>query len=105
MMRAILFVGFASLIFGQSDRGSIIGIVSDSQARLVQHAQVDAKNMETGKQYSVESSAVGTYRFTSLPEGTYEVSVIVPHVAEAYVKDVKTSRLEPARVDIVLKTK
>ena len=50
MMRSILLViCLASLMVGQSDHGSIIGIVSDPHARLVQNATVDAKNVETGK--------------------------------------------------------
>lgn len=105
-MRSIFLVAclaVTSLVFGQSDRASIMGIVSDPEARLVQHARVEARSIETDKVYVAESSDTGRYRIASLPAGTYEVSVIVPHVAEARVKDVRAGELQPARVDIVLR--
>jgi hypothetical protein len=93
------------LIFGQSDHGSIIGIVTDPNARLVQHAEVQATNVETGKQYRAESNDTGQYRITALPVGTYEVSITLPHFEEVRVKDVKAGELQPARVDLILRTK
>ncbi|HEV1285787.1 MAG TPA: carboxypeptidase-like regulatory domain-containing protein [Bryobacteraceae bacterium] len=106
MMRSILLViCLASLMVGQSDHGSIIGIVSDPHARLVQNATVDAKNVETGKTYSVESNQTGQYRITGLPQGTYEVSLAIRGFEEVHVKGVKAGELEPARVDIGLRAK
>jgi hypothetical protein len=90
---------------GQSDQGSIIGIVSDPQARLVQNATVDARNIETGKTYSVESNQTGQYRITGLPQGTYEVSLTLRGFEEVRVQGVKAGEMQPARVDIVLKAK
>src|SRR5258708_5498696 len=106
MVRLILLAVVAcGLLLGQSDHGSIIGIVSDPKARLVQNATVDAVNIETGKKYSVESNATGQYRFTGMPEGNYEVSVTLRGFEDVRVKDVKAGELQPARVDIVLKPK
>lgn len=108
-MRTILFAAFLAaiscLIFGQSDHGSIIGIISDPNTRLVQGARVEAKSIETGKAYSAESNDTGHYRITALPTGTYEVSVTLPQFDEVRVKGVKAGELQPARVDIVLKAK
>jgi hypothetical protein len=109
MMRSILLVtclvAASSLMVGQSDHGSIIGIVSDPNARLVQNATVDAKNVETGKTYSVETNQTGHYRITGLPQGTYELSLAIRGFEEVHVKGVKAGELEPARVDIVLRAK
>jgi hypothetical protein len=107
MRSAILVacVAAASLMFGQSDQGSIIGIVSDPLARLVQHARVDARNVDTGKQYSAESNDTGHYRITGLPVGTYEVSIDLPHFERVAVEGVKAGELKPSRVDLILKPK
>jgi len=59
-MRLLLLAAIAcGLVAGPSEQGSIIGIVSDPEARLVQNATVDAKNVETGKTYNVESNQTG----------------------------------------------
>ena len=106
-MRSVILAACmaASLMLGQSDQGSIIGIVSDPLARLVQHARVDARNVETGKQYSAESNDTGHYRITGLPVGTYEVSIDLPHFERVAVEGVKAGELKPTRVDLILKTK
>jgi Carboxypeptidase regulatory-like domain len=105
-MRLLFLAATAcGLLVGQSDHGSIIGIVSDPKARLVQNATVDAKNLETGKTYSVESNQTGQYRITGLPEGTYEVSLAIRGFEEVRVKGVKAGEQQPARVDIVLRPK
>ncbi len=90
-------------MIGQSHQASIIGIVSDPKARLVQHAQIDAVNVETGKTYSIESNDKGQFRLTGIPEGTYEVSLAIRGFEEVHVKGVKAGELEPGRVDIVLR--
>lgn len=107
-MRSIFLICLAILscpIFGQTDHASIIGIVTDSHARLVQHAEVQATNVETGKRYGAESNATGQYRINGVPAGTYEVSITIPHFEEVHVKDVKAGELQPARVDLILRTK
>ena len=91
--------------FAQSDHGSIIGIVSDPSARLVQRARVDATNTETGKRYSAESNDTGRYSIAGIPEGTYEVSITLPHFEDVRVTGVKAGELKPARVDLILRTK
>lgn len=90
-------------MIGQSHQGSIIGIVSDPKARLVQNAQIDALNVETGKTYSVESNDKGQFRLTGIPEGTYEVSLTIRGFEEVHVKGVKAGEAQPGRVDIVLR--
>jgi hypothetical protein len=96
---------FGQRMFGQSDQGSIIGIVSDPRARLIQHARVDARNVDTGNQYSAESNDSGQYRITGLPVGTYEVSIDLPHFERVAVEGVKAGELKPSRVDLILKPK
>ena len=107
-MRSIFLVCLAILccpIFGQTDHASIVGIVSDTRARLVQHAEVQATNVETGKRYAAESNETGQYRINGVPAGTYEVSIAIPHFEEVRVKDVKAGEAQQARVDLIIRTK
>jgi hypothetical protein len=105
MKLATLVVAITLNVFAQANQASIIGVVSDPSARLVQNAQVDAKNIETGQQFSAQSNDTGHYRLTGLPAGTYEVSITLPHFQEVRVTGVKAPDLQPARVDLILKTK
>ena len=73
----ILFVGLAEFR-GQSNQGSIAGNIADSTGAAVPHAQVVARNKETGVLSTAESSATGSYRFPAVPLGSYDVSVTVP---------------------------
>jgi len=63
--------------FGQSDRGTITGTVSDPAGAVVASAAVEAKNTETGTVYPVATSATGNYTIASLPPGNYDVSASV----------------------------
>src|SRR5579871_4301783 len=100
LLAAMTMVGLA---IGQANQASIIGIVSDPHARLVQNAPISAVNVETGQTYGVESNDKGQYRLTGLPEGTYEVSLTIRGFEEIHIKDVKAGAAKPGRVDIVLR--
>jgi Carboxypeptidase regulatory-like domain len=51
----------ATVVFVQSERGSITGTVTDSAHALIPHAAVLAKNSETGIQYQSVTTQTGDY--------------------------------------------
>jgi hypothetical protein len=59
----------------QANQGTLAGQVADSTGAAVVHAQISARNLETGIVFSGESSEVGEFRFPALPLGTYDVSI------------------------------
>jgi hypothetical protein len=65
----------AGILFGQSDKGTITGTVSDPAGAMVPGAAVDAKNSETGALYQTASTATGNYTLGQLPAGTYQLNV------------------------------
>src|SRR5258707_2320417 len=65
----------AASIYGQSDRGTITGTVSDAATALVPGAIVTALNPETGVQFRTETTNTGNYTIPSVPAGTYELTV------------------------------
>src|ERR1700681_3642291 len=75
---AASFIAFTLAMFGQSDRGTITGTVSDPAGAVVANVPIEARNAETGAVYQAGSSATGNYTLTQLPAGTYELSVSVP---------------------------
>src|SRR6266567_5539382 len=72
-----LFFIAAFDLFGQADRGTITGILSDQGGSVIANATVQAKNSETGQVYSADTTGTGNYTIAQLPYGNYEVSVEV----------------------------
>jgi Carboxypeptidase regulatory-like domain/TonB dependent receptor len=64
--------------FGQSDRGTITGTISDPAGAVVAGATIEARNVDTGSVFPVASSGTGNYTIPNLPAGTYELAVTVP---------------------------
>src|SRR5438067_2280424 len=64
--------------FGQADRGTITGILTDQAGGVIANAAVQARNSETGQVYPAVTTATGNYSITQLPYGTYEVTVEQP---------------------------
>ncbi|HEY7337801.1 MAG TPA: TonB-dependent receptor [Bryobacteraceae bacterium] len=64
--------------YGQTDRGSITGVVADPAGAVVANAAIDARNVATGAVYHTATTATGNYTISELPTGTYELSVTVP---------------------------
>jgi len=70
----LLAVALAGTLLGQSNQGSIAGIVTDSSGGLVLDAKIVAREEATGIVYRTVSSSAGTFAFPSLKIGTYEVT-------------------------------
>jgi hypothetical protein len=78
MKRPVNFVYLlilASVAFGQSDRGTITGTVSDPAGAVVPNAAVEAKNTQSGEAFKAGTSGTGNFTIAQLPVGTYELSV------------------------------
>jgi hypothetical protein len=65
----------AAPAFGQSDRGSITGTVTDPGGAVVAGAKVTATNLETGEVREATTSGAGDYTLAELPARPYRVTV------------------------------
>ena len=74
---ATLVFAAAGFLFGQSDRGTITGTVTDPAGAVVAGAMVQARNVDTGGLYPAATSATGNYTIAQLPAGNYELTVTV----------------------------
>ena len=102
-MRTII-VGslFAALSFGQSDRGSISGVVQDPLGAALLVATVEAKNVATGSVSKAPSSAAGKYTLADLAPGVYDISVAVPAVRPFEKKGVTVAAAKTLELNIKL---
>lgn len=94
----------ATLLVGQTFRGTVLGSVTDPSGAVVAGATVKVKNLGTGLERTTVTSADGSYSVPELPIGSYSVTVMQAgfktFVATGVAVDVATER----RVDAALKT-
>lgn len=105
MRRAFLCVSLFLLAisaYGQSDRGTITGTVSDSTGAVIPEAPVVARNTETGAVYQAASSSTGNYTLSQLPTGTYELTVTVPAFKKFVRSNLIVQVAQTLRVDVAL---
>jgi len=69
------FLIFAAAAFGQGDRGTITGTVSDQTGAVVPNASIQVKNTDTSAVYTIASTNTGNYTLANVPVGTYELTV------------------------------
>src|SRR6266545_6117046 len=104
-MRVLLTMACVLLglpVFGQSDRGTITGTVTDPAGAVVPNAQVVATNSETGVQSRTVSTATGNYTIASLPAGLYDVGVEVAGFRKFVQQGIRVQVAQTARVDVSL---
>jgi outer membrane receptor protein involved in Fe transport len=67
-----------SLAMAQLPTATILGTVKDSTGAVIPGAAITAKNLETGLTRAGVSAEDGSYRFSALPVGSYELKVELP---------------------------
>src|SRR3989304_5947172 len=64
-----------SVAFGQLPTATILGVVKDATGAVVPGASLTAHNTETGQTRTAVSAGDGSYRFSGMPVGSYEIRV------------------------------
>ena len=64
--------------FAQLPTATILGVVKDATGAVVPGANLTARNVETGQTRTTVSGGDGSYRFSAMPVGSYEVQVTTP---------------------------
>ena len=88
--------------WGQGDRGTITGTVSDPAGAVVAGAAIVARGTETGSVYQVASTPTGNYTVSELPSGTYELSVTVPGFKKYVRTGLAVTVAQTMRIDVGL---
>jgi len=87
LLAMLVFVS-APASYGQVSAG-MAGVVSDQTGAVVPGAVVTLTNKTTGTKFTQTTSAVGSYRFASVPPGAgYEVSFSAKGFVTLVVKDI-----------------
>ena len=71
----LLVLSFHSMAFGQADRATLTGHITDSSGAVMQGVTVTATSTATGTTFNNVTNSAGIYSITSLPIGDYTVVV------------------------------
>ena len=82
-------LGCGSSAFAQTGAASITGLLTDQSGAAAPGVTVTATNQATNVPYSTVSNSAGNYTITSVPVGTYVVTVLKP-VSSAFTTYVPT---------------
>ena len=74
---SLVLAAFALSMYGQTDRGTITGTVTDPAGAVIASAPLTLANTATGAQYQAATSETGNYTFGQLPIGNYTLTVTV----------------------------
>ena len=89
-------------LYGQGDRGTITGTVTDSTGAIIANAAVEARQVETGANFPTTSTGSGDYTLSQLPVGPYEVSVTAPGFKKFVRSGFTVQVAQTIRVDVRL---
>ncbi len=98
----LLIAVFALPTYGQTNKGTIKGTVTDQNGGVVQNANVVVTNVGTNAERTLTTSDEGTYEAPLLDPGTYKVSVTAPTFSTATQENVIVQTSSTQVVDITL---
>ena len=99
-LAALLF--FASVIFGQTSRGTITGIVTDASAAAAPNASVELTNKQTGITRATITNEGGVYRFDAVDLGEYDVTVKSVGFKTTTNRSVNIQAAQTVSIDVLL---
>ncbi|HWS55094.1 MAG TPA: TonB-dependent receptor [Pyrinomonadaceae bacterium] len=88
--------------FGQSDRGSITGTVTDPGGAVVAGARVTATNLDTGEVRETTTSGGGNYTLPELPADPYRLTVEAPGFKSTTIENVQVAVQVTRSLDVTL---
>ena len=101
-LRIAGFALFSLSCFGQLDRGTITGTVTDASGAVIANTKITIKNNATNSTYQTVTTGAGDYTAVNLPSGTYELSFEAPGLKKLVRTNVVVAVSETIRVDASL---
>ena len=99
---ALVFLALSFLLLAQSDTASLTGLVTDPSGAAVVGARIALQNQSTGSRRVAVSDITGTYRFSLLVPGPYEMTVEANGFAQHRDSQVVLQVAQTARLDVPL---
>src|SRR6476620_1572226 len=84
----ILIIATSQPLFPQASDGNIVGAVSDQTGASVAGATITLSNNQTGVKRTANTDNAGSYRFSNVPVGPYDLSATASGFATQNLKNV-----------------
>ena len=91
-----------TVAMAQNDRGSVTGTVTDPANSTVPGAKLTLRNVDTGVLTDAKTTPSGDYTFTSIPVGTYDLTVQAVGFKTAVQKQILVQIDQTVRADLKL---
>ncbi len=89
-------------LLGQTDTTSLEGRVLDAQGASISGARIRLKNQTTGAERKIESGANGSYNFSLIPPGRYEIEATASGFRTFHDTGIQIDVATPAHLEIPL---
>jgi hypothetical protein len=99
----LIFVFAAPASFAQSTFGTIVGIIKDPGEGFVTGAQIALTNLDDNSIRSASADDNGTFQFTNLKPGKYQLTVQANGFSEYQAASVELEARQSLRLDLTLK--
>jgi len=92
----------AVALFGQGDRGTVTGTVTDPTGAVVPNAAIQVTNTDTAAVYHIATTNTGNYTLANVPIGNYELTVESAGFKKYVRPGLVVQVAETIRIDAVL---
>jgi Carboxypeptidase regulatory-like domain len=92
---------FVMAAYGQGNRGSITGTITDPQGGVTPNAVIEVKNADTGAVFQGGTSNTGNY-VIPVPTGKYEMTITVPGFKKYVRANIEVTTATDTRQDVTL---
>src|SRR5689334_6278423 len=97
--RLLWLCAFWPMLFAQSERGSIAGLVTDPTGAAVANAEVLVTQRDTNATFRSVTTSAGEYSVPNLLPGSYRVEVTAPGFKRSIQQSVVVAAATAVRVD------
>lgn len=97
-----LLLAITGTLFGQGERSTLNGIVTDPNGAVVPNANVVATNIGTNIEFKAVTTEAGVYRLPLLPAGTYRIAASATGFRTSIADNVVLAVAQTLTVDLKL---
>jgi hypothetical protein len=89
-------------VYGQGERATVTGVVTDSSGAMVLGAEVSIRNVQTNVLTRTKANSAGIYYLPALPPGRYELRVDQAGFRPAIITDIPLGAALTATFNVIL---
>jgi hypothetical protein len=102
LLLALCVLLLVPMAFGQSDRGTITGTVSDPTNAIIPGVTIVAINTDNSLKYETITTETGNYSLAQLPAGAYQLTAELPGFKRYVRQGINVLVAQTLRIDISL---